>query len=462
MPMTAVSRRRFLGAAAAGITGSAAGSVLSACSASPRPAARRANGTGRANALLRAGSRPFPSRRAGTDMLPKIRHVVVLMMENHSFDNYFGMLGRGDGFSLDGSGSPTNANPAPDGSTVVATHATSVCQAHVDVSQSWTASHIAWDHGKNDGFVRATGPDPMHYFTGEDLPFYYSLGRTFPLCDRWFASVMAQTYPNRKFLLAGSAFGLVDDSFPSQAAHPLRSNGPTTIFESLDAHGIDWKDYYSDLPSVLLFPYLASSAHTGRFVKMNQFFTDAAAGTLPFFSMVEPNYGTGSEENPQDVRNGELFASQVINAVMTSPAWSSTVLFWLYDEHGGYYDHVPPQPAVPPDDIAPNVSSAAMEGDHYSYTGFRVPAVVVSPWARRDYVSHVVHDHTSILKFVATKWNLPALSDRDANASNLLDTLDLQASTPPFLTPPALAAPAGVGAGEVAACSAASAAPAKS
>jgi phospholipase C len=450
-----LSRRGLLGAAAAGLVAAGAGAATAGCSPAPSTTAVSAPLTnGFATRRLRAGSRPFPTEPAGTDMLPKIRHVVVLMMENHSFDNYFGLLGRGDGFHLDASGAPTNANPASDGTSVTATHAPTVCQAHVRISQSWVASHTAWDHGANDGFARATGPDAMHYFTSEDLPFYHSLGRTFTLCDRWFASTMAQTYPNRRFLLAGSAFGLVDDSFPAGFDRNPRPGGFGTVFELLTHFGIDWKNYYSDLPSGFLFPYVTSLTR-GGFAKVDHFLADAAAGTLPFFSLVDPNFGQSSEENPQDVRNGEAFSAQVIDAVLHSPAWSSTVLIWLHDEHGGYYDHVPPQPAVPPDAVAPNVAPDATYGDHYSFTGFRVPAVVVSPWSRRGYVSHVIHDHTSILKLVETKWNLPALSDRDANADNLLDTLDLGARRPPFAVPPTLAAPAGVGPSDVADCAAA-------
>ena len=449
---TALSRRGLLGAAVAGLAGAGAAGCSGGSTTTSGVAALPSSIAGSGSvARFRAGSRPFPSRAAGIDMIPKIRHVVVVMMENHSFDNYFGVLGLGDGFRLDASGTPTNSNPAPDGTTVMATPAPSVCQAHVHVSQSWTASHTAWDHGANDGFVRATGPDPMHYFTPEDLPFYHSLGRTFTLCDRWFASTMAQTYPNRRFLIAGSAFGLVDDSFPPGFDRNPRPGKFGTVFEMLTHFGIDWKNYYSDLPSGYLFPYVTQVNPNG-FAKVDRFFTDAAAGALPFFSLVDPHFGQSSEENPQDVRNGEAFAAQVVDAVLHSPAWPSTVLIWVYDEHGGYYDHVPPRAAVPPDAIAPNVPTDATYGDSYSFTGFRVPAVVVSPWSRRNYVSHVVHDHTSILKLIETKWNLPALSDRDANASNLLDTLDLGARRPPFLVPPALDAPAGVGPGDVAAC----------
>ena len=124
---------------------------------------------------------------------------------------------------------------------------------------------------------------------------------------------------------------------------------------------------------------------------------------------------------------------------MASPAWSKTVLVWCYDEHGGYYDHVPPPAAVPPDDVPPKLLPGDVPGGYDRY-GFRVPAAVVSPWARKGYVSSVVHDHTSILKLVETKFNLPALTARDAGADDLLDCLDL-GGTPPFLTPPTLPAP---------------------
>ena len=126
---------------------------------------------------------------------------------------------------------------------------------------------------------------------------------------------------------------------------------------------------------------------------------------------------------------------------MQSPAWPKTMLIWTYDEHGGYYDHVPPPPAIRPDDIPPDIDVPPDLPGAYDRYWFRVPAVIVSPYARRDYVSHVVHDHTSVLKLVETKWNLGAMTYRDANADNLLDSLDLRAP-PAFLEPPALPAPA--------------------
>jgi phospholipase C len=170
----------------------------------------------------------------------------------------------------------------------------------------------------------------------------------------------------------------------------------------------------------------------------DDFFTDAAAGKLPGFSLVEPNYLQTSEEDPQNIARGEQFAAKVINAVMKGPSWKGTLLIWTFDEHGGYYDHVVPPRAVAPDNIPPAVNGGPTYTGFHQY-GFRVPCVLVSPWARPDYVSHQVFDHTSICALVESKWNLPAMTRRDANAHNMLDMLDLRARS--FAQPPQLAQP---------------------
>ena len=174
-------------------------------------------------------------------------------------------------------------------------------------------------------------------------------------------------------------------------------------------------------------------------VPITDFFADAAAGTLPNYCLVEPNYGTQSEENPQNIVAGEAFVASVVNAVMSGPGWDKTALIWTYDEHGGYYDHVPPPAAIAPDSIPPAVTDGESAYDGFGRYGFRVPFALVSPWARPHYVSHRVFDHTSILKLVEAKWNLPALTYRDANANAMLDMLDLR--YPAFAQPPRLAEP---------------------
>jgi phospholipase C len=427
-----VSRRTFLKGLAAGTTIGAVPELVTGPSA---------HGVTSGPGL---GSRPFTSLPVGVDTLPQIKHLIYFMMENHSFDNYFGMLGRGDGFSLGTNGKPTNMNRFKSGKEVVAYHAPSVCTADYDIGQDWVRSHTAWDHGKNDGFLlEATRPDAMAYFDKTDIPFYYSLAASFPVCDRYFCSLMGQTDPNRRFMVAGTSLGEVNDiSITGLFSTPRPPNG--TIFDLLNRHGISWKDYFVDLPtSTGLFPYVAEQ-NSDKLAPIAEFLSDCALGTLPEVSYVDPDGWQGSEENPQDIDTGEFFSSLIINAVLNSPSWPNILLLFTYDEHGGYYDHVPPVPMTPPDNVTPQVTASESFGDHFDWSGFRVPAVIVSPWAKKNYVSHVIHDHTSFLRLIETKWNLPALTARDANASNLLDSVDF--SRRAFATPPVLApAPAPVG-----------------
>jgi phospholipase C len=403
-------------------------------------AAALAGGSPRTAALRAPGSLPFPGRAAGTDMIPQIEHIVVLMMENHSYDNKLGMLGRAgaDGFKLGANGKPVASNPYRGGTKIQhAFRMPTTCQAS-GPSQTWDASHNAHDGGRNDGFVAASGPVSMGYWERADQPFYYSLASVFPIADRYFCSVLGQTFPNRRYLMAGTSLGMVnDDQVIELAKYP--KNG--TIFDQLNKHRISWKDYWSSTPTTLLFPglFTRDPANALRLAKIEHFYADAASGKLPGFCIVEPNFGDTSEEDPQNIAAGEVFAAKVVNAVMSGPKWGSTLLIWTYDEHGGYYDHVPPPAAVPPDDIPPDRFLGGPRYDGFGRYGFRVPCAVVSPWARPGYVSHTVFDHTSILKLVETKWNLPALTRRDANASNMLDMLDF--SHPAFRTPPVLAKP---------------------
>jgi phospholipase C len=399
-------------------------------------AASSAKGLGPGGTLLRPDSRPFPHLPVGTDTLPQIEHIVVLMMENHSFDDHLGTLGRGDGLTLGPDGKPVNYNPDPAGGFVQSFHNPNTCgESDSGITQSWDASHICWDNGTNMGFVKGCSGAAMGYWEGDDLPFYHSMAQQFPIGDRYFCSVMAQTYPNRRFLIAGTALGNIS----TNATGISSTDAPNgTIFDRLNEHGITWKDYYPDVPTCALFLPVFEKNLT-KAVHVSQFFTDAASGNLPSFSLVDP-YTNFSEEDG-DISVGEGYAALVIDAVMKGPAWEKTALIWVYDEHGGWYDHVPPQPAVKPDNVPPELLAGDVPGA-YDYTGFRVPCAVVSAWSKKDYVSHQVFDHTSVLKLVETKWNLPAMTYRDANARNMLDFFDLKAKRPPFAEPPVLKAPA--------------------
>jgi phospholipase C len=200
---------------------------------------------------------------------------------------------------------------------------------------------------------------------------------------------------------------------------------------------------------------------------ISRFFDDCAAGSLPAVSFVDPEAGVlssvgtlleklplletigaklathgGSEEDPQDMHYGEAWAHRVVQAVLSSPTWPRTLLIYTYDEHGGYYDHVVPPAAIAPDAIPPKLTATDVPGGYDIY-GVRVPAVVVSPHSKPNAVSAVVHDHTSVLATIEAKWNLPALTYRDANAATVMDFLDTEHAA--FLTPPTLAAPSPAG-----------------
>ncbi len=433
-----LTRRSLLGAAAGGAAAMAYGSLP----AWAKPVAQVAG-------VRRPDSLPFPGRRAGSESMPEIQHVVVLMMENHSFDNLLGMVphrvpGRTnvDGFTLK-HGQPVEVNLTTDGSRVFARPMSSPCQLVGHPGQDWNASHLSWDGGRNDGFVRASGPVAMSFWDNTDLPFTYSLVKHFPVGNRYFSSVLAQTYPNRRFLFCGTASGLVATN--GQAFSTPAANG--TIFDRLDQHHVDWANYYQQVPSAVIVPGFLTNARRRRVKKIDRFFADAASGKLPAFTFLDPNYDNTSQENPQDIQVGERFVAKVVKALLHSPNWKHTAFFLTYDEHGGYYDHVPPPRAIKPDSIAPMPvpGRPPLVPGGYERYGFRVPTVVVSPWARAGYVSNVVQDHTSITAFIERKWNLPAMTFRDANAHPMTDYFDFTA--PAFAEPPTLAAAPGWPAG---------------
>ena len=303
-----LSRRKFLGGVA----------VLGAGVALPRGVWGR--DLWRAATVRLPGSLPDPSLPMGTDTLPQIKHIVVVMMENHSYDNYLGTLERGDGFRLGPDGKPLDANPDGEGQP-------DACVPHaVDVS--------AATHRRARAGMRATSrsgrrPTPTTASCSRAVPSRWATGRartsrsttgsrsTFPLCDRFFCSVLAQTYPNRRFLLAGSAGGIISTTTDALRA-PEPPNG--SIFDRLDANDISWTDYFSDLPgvAVLLPPphAIADQLVTHRSV-LHRCRGGRRCRTSRF---VDPAFEGGeSEENPDDIQVGESFVARVVNAVMQRP-----------------------------------------------------------------------------------------------------------------------------------------------
>jgi phospholipase C len=385
------------------------------------------------------------------------------MMENHSFDNLLGALAHAgqplaQGLHFNTAGVATNSNPGPSGRVRSFPLPTTAQGTHV--SQSWNATHQQIDGGRMDGFVQSVeDPQPMGYWTPAVLPFAYSLAATFTIANRWFCSAPCQTYPNRRFLMAGTAYGNISTDSES-LKDPPPPNG--TIFDRLDTYGIEWKNYFSDLPATGIIPSIIEKS-PANIRPYAEFLLDCKLGTLPAVSFVDPEFGVlgeaggplskvpglealgakisetgGDEENPQNMAYGEYWAYQTVKAVLESPAWPRTLLVYTYDEHGGYYDHVPPPVAIAPDSIPPQLGPGDVAGGYDIY-GPRVPAVVVSPYSKPNGVTNVVHDHTSVLATIEAKWNLPALTYRDANAKTVADFLDIGQAA--YLKPPTLAEP---------------------
>jgi len=342
----------------------------------------------------------------------RIDTVVVLMMENRSFDHYFGALTLEEGRTdVDGLTSDMS-NPHPDGSDV----SPMVSQVNClhDPPHSWSASHAQFNEGRNDGFVTefyARAPDLAHeamaYFNRDKLPVFYALADTFTLCDQWFSSLMTSTQPNRFYFHCGQNQGVTNNDVPVGEDYP-------SIYTRIAEAGFEWASYYANVPGLVLIPDRFISEYQIQFI--DRFFEDAAAGTLPNLVFIEPAYGRNDDHPPAHPTAGQVFCAQIYDALASSPQWDRIAFFITYDEHGGFHDHVPPPKA--PD---------AFADEGFDQLGFRVPSLVVGPWARTGHVSHTVYDHTSVLAFIEALYQLEPLSDRDAAADPMRDCFDWEA-----------------------------------
>src|SRR5437660_5365714 len=329
-----------------------------------------------------------------------IEHFVVVMMENRSFDHFLGWLPGADGKQaglsyLDANGVAHSTHPlAPDYQGC----------GHAGPDHSYQGGRIEYDGGACDGWLRAGSNDDyaIGYYAQTDLPFLANAATSWTAFDRYFSAVMAPTYPNRLYMHSGQMDRLDDLLLPLSTL--------PTIWDRLADHSLPAKYYFSD------FPFLALWG--AKYVEISHliadFFTDAAAGTLPAVSFVDPRFigedqGLSNDDHPHaDIRNGEDFLNSVYQAVTTSPNWPNTVMVVVYDEWGGFFDHVPPSVApIPPAD-------AALGSD--GRRGFRVPAILVSPWSPRGTIVHDLYDHTSILRMIEWRWNLRPLTVRDSTA----------------------------------------------
>ena len=390
-----IDRRRFLQGTAAAV----AAGVLS-----------------HAEHALSQSSLPAPSAT-------NIDHIIVLMMENRSFDHYLGWLpnanGRQKGLRyLDRDGVPH------------LTHRLREFQGcgHSDPDHTYEGGRVEYNDGAADGWLRAGANDEfaIGYYTRKDLPFLGKAAQRWTVADRYFSSIMAPTFPNRLIQHAAQT-DRIDNTF-------FISTLPT-IWDRLAAAGLSGRYYFSDVPFLALWG--STYAHLGASIA--DFFNDARTGNLPNVAFVEPRFlgaaiGASGDDHPfADIRNGQAFIDLIYDAVVTSPAWPRSAFIVTYDEWGGFFDHVPP-PA------APIPETEATAGNEDGLRGFRVPTLVVSPYARREFVSHRLFDHASILRMIEWRWGLDPLSVRDASANNLATAFDFSA---PNLEAPRFRVPLG-------------------
>lgn len=318
-----------------------------------------------------------------------ITHVLVACQENRTFDAYYGYYPRAGAFGI-----PANYTlPDGKGGRIRPYHFTTTVTANVE--NSWQKTHSEWHNGAMDGFYTTDGPEALGYYDRSDIPYYYALADNFTLCGNYFCYQRGPTLPNRVALWAATSGGITDSG-----PIPRGSLNFPTIVDLLDAHHVSWKCYNlrhapSSIPTLEQYNFLSLFKNWQNDQRL-QFFVDdfqkdLDSGTLPQVSFLITEEWI-SEHPTDDIRLGQQKMADVIARLMKSSAWTSSALFFTYDEGGGYFDHVAP----------PQV-------DAYG-PGFRVPTLVISPYARRGYVSSQLYEHASILKFIERRFGLPTLA----------------------------------------------------
>ncbi len=407
-----------------------------------------------------------------------LNHIIWLVQENRSFDSYFGKL---DAYRVNHNPAipgvqPGQVNGVPNDSAVTLLdqqgnprhpfHYQTVCTENL--TPAWNESHFDVDSGKMDNFMKTTnsvtnqfdpsGSRAMGYYTEADLPFYYELATQFAVSDSMFSPVLSNTIPNRMYLFTGTSFGTIYPGNNPKTGQPEfnpQSYQQKTIFDVLNQNNISWKYYFQD-NSIFLASFsdwtnadgTANTAIQGHVFPISDYFNTLSQSNadqlLPQVVFIERGGSSAvNDEHPDNnVQVGAAAVAQMINALMKSSAWPDSAFILAFDEGGGLYDHVPPITLPKPDDQPPdtqNVPFTVLPGD-FTQSGFRVPFVMVSPWVKPNFVSHVNTDTTSILKFIETRFQLPPLTQRDGSSavSDLADFFDF--STPHLLTPPPLPA----------------------
>ena len=424
---------------------------------------------------LGGGSSPTPTPTpAGS--LNSLNHIIPFMQENRSFDSYFGQLNAYrakqspplpqdvDTWTSGADKTPTNVstpsynpNTGQAGPPIKAFHMQSACSENL--TPSWNETHRIWNlshtgsgvftmdgfafiEGKfaHDEFVAGqpnftdfTGKRAMGFYDDSDLPFYYFMASNFATSDRWFSPAPTRTHPNRFFWLAATAKGFV--------TAPPQQIVAKTIFELMDENKISWKIYTVDGHTYFSY-FTYFNAHHANVVPIAQYFTDVKNGTLPQVAYIETGIeinevsSSGVDEHPKsNIQLGAQFAAKLINALMNSPSWKDSVFIETFDEGGGLYDHVGPIAVPSPDGIPPIMPATNQPGD-FTLTGFRVPLIVISPFSKKNFVSHTPMDSTAALKFIETRFHMPALTQRDFSMPDMTEFFDFTTDTGPWATPP--------------------------
>jgi phospholipase C len=356
------------------------------------------------------------------ELLAGIEHIVVLMMENRSFDHFLGTLKTDKGYpasaTVDGL-TGTESNPAPNGGSAVSVYKMSNFTP-ADPPHGWDASHNQFNAGKNDGFVIAhkgeSQNEVMGYHDRAQIPLYYWFADNFAVCDHWFASVMGPTWPNRFYLHATTSKGKKDNS-------PFYTGGPETIWEALSAKGLTAKNYYAGAVSWYVGGF-AGKVFTGKnpSAKIDDFFEEAKNGKLPSFAIIDPDFQASDDHPDHNIMRGQAFVASVYKALAESPLWPKTLLIVTYDEHGGFFDHVAPPTTV--DD----------ESD-FAQLGFRVPTFVIGAMVKKGYVCKTTLEHVSIAATVKTRWDIKSLSKRMDATADITDCIDPVKVKAPVMPP---------------------------
>ncbi len=338
-----------------------------------------------------------------------IQHIIVVTEENRSFDHFFGKLASSGQPAAEGW--PAGfTNPDRLDAAVAPYHLASPCLP-LDPPHQGADMSAEWDHGKMDGFVShvaqtfgdaSDGHFVMGYYDATDLPFLSWLASTYALADHYFAPALGGTRANRDYLYCATSDGVTDTGQATISA--------PTIFDALDAAKVTWGVFADGTPRQDCLGWTASHAGVATFYKL---ITGLRSGALPAVSFVDPD-GVQDEHPTNEIHGGEQWIKQIYDEALASPLWGSLAIVFTFDEAGGLADHVSPPAACPP---SPDQAA-------FDQLGVRIPTIVVSPWARLHSVSHVVHDHTSVLRLIESVFDLPALTARDANADAMLDMFD--------------------------------------